>query len=120
MLPLSDGDVGGELVQTVDARRLHTYLGNGAQFSHWIGDRIEQYQLIENVDFVVDRENSLRTDYHLTLDTAKELAMVERNAKGKEARQGCRAHTSNTAQGNVTEKTSVTMHKSLRFEAKIW
>jgi phage anti-repressor protein len=81
-------DVGGDLVQTVDARRLHSFLEIGKDFSNWIADRIGQYQLIENVDFIIYRENSLRTDYHLTLDAGKELAMVERNSKGRFAPLG--------------------------------
>ena len=56
----------------------------------------DQYDFVENVDFVVvdagpqnggAGNRGARVEYVLTLDMAKELAMVERNAKGKEARQ---------------------------------
>jgi anti-repressor protein len=59
-----------------------------------IADRIESFGFVENVDFLVVAkfgENPLggrpSIEYALTLDMAKELAMVERNAKGKQARQ---------------------------------
>lgn len=56
-------------------------------------DRISQYGFIENSDYVLtftrtgERQNVKVTDYHLSLDMAKELSMVERTPKGKQARQ---------------------------------
>ncbi len=89
--------IGGQQIQTVNARDLHAFLEVGKDFSTWIKDRIEQYEFLENQDFIVDspisgnqagRGGDRRSrQYHLTLDMAKELSMVERNAKGKQARQ---------------------------------
>ena len=80
--------------QTVNARELHAFLENRDHFSTWIKDRISQYGFVENQDFVIASGNSEairgghnRLDYFLSLDMAKELSMVERNAKGKQARQ---------------------------------
>jgi anti-repressor protein len=78
----------------VNARDLWNFLENGDEFSGWFGDRISQYDFKENVDFLVvgNSPNNSKVgrpaiEYAVTLDMAKELAMVERNAKGKEARQ---------------------------------
>jgi len=78
--------------QTVIARELHEFLGVGKDFSTWIKDRIFQYNFIENQDFVVfpgigEKGGRPSIEYHLTIDMAKELSMVERNEKGKQARQ---------------------------------
>ena len=86
--------VNGQAQQTVNARELHAFLENHDHFSTWIKDRISQYGFVENQDFVIASGNSEairgghnRLDYFLSLDMAKELSMVERNAKGKQARQ---------------------------------
>ncbi len=78
----------------VSARELHEYLGAKKQFADWIKHRIKKYGLVENQDYtsfhqIVKRENGGTTqiEYALTIDAAKELAMVEGNEKGKEARQ---------------------------------
>ncbi|EFO30080.1 toxin-antitoxin system, toxin component, Bro family [Roseibium sp. TrichSKD4] len=88
---VSEGNIGHDLIQTVDARELHGFLECGEEFAHWIKQRISQYGFVENRDFVTFRENSQkgrpRQEYALSLDMAKELAMVERNDKGKQARQ---------------------------------
>jgi len=80
--------------KTVNARALHTFLESKQQFSHWIQKRIKEYQFIENEDFfsldkIIKRRKgaSLAKDYALTLDMAKELCMVERNKKGRQARK---------------------------------
>ena len=82
--------------QIVNARELHDALGNKRQFSDWIIQRIEQYGFIENVDFstfhnFVKREGSnlgsKTVEYALTLDTAKEIAMVENNEQGRKIRR---------------------------------
>ncbi|MGT3194556.1 antA/AntB antirepressor family protein, partial [Yersinia enterocolitica] len=79
-----------------DARHLHTFLEVGKDFSTWIRIRITEYGFIENQDFILlpktgeqrkGRGGHNRKDYHLTLDTAKELAMVERNEKGRQIRR---------------------------------
>lgn len=93
-LPLIvNGNIGGATVQTVDARHLHAFLGVGKDFSTWIKDRIDQFGFVENQDFVVFTEigenpsgGRPAKEYALALDMAKELSMVERNEKGKQAR----------------------------------
>ncbi len=88
-----EGAIGSETIQTVNARELHAYLEVGRDFSNWIKDRISQYDFSENEDYVLtftkigERRNVKVNDYHISLDMAKELAMVERNEKGKQARQ---------------------------------
>lgn len=83
--------IGESEVQTVNARDLHEFLQNKDHFSTWIKDRIEQYGFLENQDFVTFSENSEkgrpRIEYAVSLDMAKELSMVERNERGKQARQ---------------------------------
>lgn len=80
--------------QTVNARDLHEFLEVGKDFTTWIKDRILQYDFQENQDFIVFPEigenpkgGRPKDEYHITIDMAKELSMVERNEKGKQARQ---------------------------------
>ena len=95
LISLNQSAINGEFQQTVNARELHAFLQSKQDFSTWIKNRIEQYDFVENQDFVLASENSEaslhgghnRLDYFLSLDMAKELAMVERNDKGKQARQ---------------------------------
>ena len=44
--------INGELQQTVNARELHSFLESKQDFSTWIKNRIEQYDFVENQDFV--------------------------------------------------------------------
>lgn len=95
LIPLQQRSLEGEAVQTVNARDLHVFLQVSRDFSTWLKARIEQYRFVENSDFVCspipgskeNRGGHNRLDYHLTIDMAKELAMVERSDRGKEARQ---------------------------------
>jgi anti-repressor protein len=85
------------LIQTVEAREVHKFLEVKTKFSEWIKYRIEQYSFIENEDYVVvpnfrktghnSNLGATTKDYYFTLDMAKQLAMVENNAKGHEARK---------------------------------
>ncbi|WP_295991620.1 antA/AntB antirepressor family protein [Rugamonas sp.] len=96
LIPTCQSAIGGTLMQTTSARDLHSFLKVGKDFSTWIKGRIEQFDFVENSDFVaVDSapqnggagNRGARVEYALTLDMAKELSMVERNAQGKQARQ---------------------------------
>lgn len=89
--------------QLINARDLHEYLQVGRDFSNWIKDRIEKYGFIEGEDFFKHNEQTQKyfspnlaknrgrgrpeIDYFLTLDMAKELAIVENNEAGREIRR---------------------------------
>ncbi len=80
--------------KAVSARELHFFLESKQDFSTWMKNRIEKYGLIEKVDFEVfhnfmenPKGGRPLTEYALTVDTAKELSMVEGNDKGKQARK---------------------------------
>ena len=95
LIPISSRIVAGTPVQTVQARKLHAFLDVGRDCSTWINNRIVEYGFSENEDFIVcspkrgskGRGGHNVVDHYLTLDMAKELAMVERNDKGREARR---------------------------------
>ena len=94
LINLTQSAINGELEQTVNARELHAFLESKQDFSTWIKNRVEQYDFVENQDFIklhkkmeLSKTGQMGIDYHITLNMAKELAMVERNDKGKQARQ---------------------------------
>lgn len=78
---------------TVSARELHELLEVGTPYDKWF-PRMCEYGFMENTDystFLSDRIDGLpgkpRKDAQLTIDMAKELCMLQRNEKGKIARQ---------------------------------
>lgn len=94
LIPVFTGQINSQSVQLSNARLLHTFLESKQDFSTWIKSRIKQYEFVENQDYLIHKfMEQLPSgakqviDYHITLDMAKELSMVERNAKGKQARQ---------------------------------
>lgn len=77
--------------RAVSARELHKFLEATERFSYWF-DRQSQYGFIEGVDYVGCKEfnalaNQELDDYALTIDCAKEISMLQRSEKGKQARQ---------------------------------
>lgn len=75
----------------VSARELYQFLGATERFSNWMERQLE-YGFIENIDYVGCKvfntlANQELKDFALTLDTAKEISMIQRSDKGKEARQ---------------------------------
>lgn len=91
LIPVQQSVVNSQQIQTVNARDLYAFLEVPTRFNDWITNRIKDFDFVQNQDFVTFTENLVkgrpRVEYALTLDMAKELSMVERNAKGKEARQ---------------------------------
>lgn len=98
LIPVFSGQlnpIDGEEVLLCDARKLHQFLQSKQDYSTWIKNRISEYGFVEDQDFLlhkfVEQKSGSgghnRTDYHLTLDMAKELAMVERNEQGRAARR---------------------------------
>ena len=77
--------------QLVSARELHNFLEIKTEFRHWF-PRMCEYGFVDGIDYTpVIFEHPLNkqptTDYAMTLDMAKEVSMVQRNEKGKVARQ---------------------------------
>ena len=77
--------------QAVSARDLHKFLEITERFSSWF-ERMLQYGFVENIDyqgceFFNTLANQTLTDYAITFDCAKEISMIQRSKKGKEARE---------------------------------
>jgi len=77
----------------ISGRDLHEFLEIATQYTKWF-DRMKEYGFVENTDFVTVSQKSLianggyqeRIDHHLTVDMAKEIAMLQRSDRGKQAR----------------------------------
>lgn len=96
LVPLQISNFSNETVNTINARDLWKYLGSKQDFSDWIRNRIKKYSFEDGTDFVRFHNNMVidgtnlkrkRHDYHLSLDMAKELAMIENNDIGRAVRK---------------------------------
>ena len=98
LIPLRSQTIDGNAVETVSARELHAFLEVQTRFNDWITKRIRDYDFLENQDFLTVTEKkvtmtdvgekvSLLKEHYISLDMAKELSMVERNDKGRQARR---------------------------------
>ncbi|HEF9738593.1 TPA: antA/AntB antirepressor family protein [Campylobacter coli] len=73
-----------------NVENLFCYLEVNSKFADWIKNRINQYDFIENQDYIIKEVftgRRPRKEYYVTLDMAKELCMVENNEKGRQARR---------------------------------
>lgn len=85
--------IGGNEVNAVNARDFHAFLESKQQFADWIKSRIEKHGFMEGIDFIVfhnfmknPQGGRATNEYTISLDMAKQLAMLERGKKGKMAR----------------------------------
>lgn len=94
LIPLQEND-NGEIL--VSGRELHEFLEVESKYQDWIKRMIE-YGFTENVDYTSIIEPTQKKEgsrmvtrnletHILKLDMAKEIAMIQRNEKGKQARQ---------------------------------
>lgn len=80
--------------QLVSGRELHEFLGVKTRYSIWF-DRMSEYGFTEDIDYtaVVQKRTTAQgnqteyVDHAMKLDMAKEVSMIQRNEKGKQARQ---------------------------------
>lgn len=92
LIPTSQND-SGEI--TISGRDLHYFLEVRTAYKDWF-PRMVAYGFVEGSDYVeifekVDAQNRARTyeqvNHQIKLDMAKEIAMIQRSERGKEARQ---------------------------------
>lgn len=115
-------EIDNTLVNAVNARDLHEKLNIGKDFSTWVKDRLEDFDL-EN-DYVVfpkigEKGGRPLKEYILTLDTAKHISMVERNEIGKKIRQyfiDVEKQATKPVPKTLTEIVAYTAHKMVEFE----
>ena len=80
--------------QLVSGRELHQFLESSERFSRW-WERMLSYGFKENEDFTSVQKSTVVNngakkeigDYIMKLSMAKELSMIQRNEKGKQARE---------------------------------
>lgn len=87
---VTEREIGGTSLQACDARELHRSLGIRTAFNDWIGRRIADYGFQEGADFysfLSESRGRPSKEYALSIDTAKELAMVERTPAGRHVRR---------------------------------
>lgn len=99
LIPLLSAEIQAETVPLCNARDLHAALQVDTRFNDWMARRIEDYGFVDGLDFqTIDYSNLSNQkkgrggdrrsiDYHLTLDMAKELAMIENNEIGRAVRR---------------------------------
>lgn len=94
LLPtIKNQKINTKLVKTINARDLHKYLDIKQDFSNWIKKQIDSLGLEEFVDYTkvalqsdLSKSGRPKTEYTITLNTAKHISMASRTVKGREAR----------------------------------
>jgi len=91
LVPVYETSTGQKVVY---GSELYGCIGSKRQYADWIRGRISECDAVENEDYETFSQNSEKpsggrpkTEYIIQLDMAKEMAMLERNEKGKQVRR---------------------------------
>lgn len=91
LVPVYETSTGEKVVYGTE---LYACLGSKRQYTDWIRNRLHDCDAVENEDFQNFSQNCEKSavgrpkhEYIIKLDTAKEMAMLERNEKGKQVRR---------------------------------
>ncbi len=88
LVPVYETDTGERVVY---GSELHEVLGAPSVYREWIKRRFSDIDAVENEDFqgveISTPSGQTRKEHIIKLDTAKEMAMLERNEKGKQVRR---------------------------------
>lgn len=90
IIKVTKSEIGNAELNSVNAKEIHDYLQVKTRFDMWIGRAISKYDFKENIDFysfLSKTSGRPEKEYIVTMDMAKELAMLENNPKGKETRK---------------------------------
>ena len=93
IIKITKNEIGNAELNSVNARDIHNYLQVNSKFADWIKRAISKYDFKENIDYVCFLKNekagnnAISREYIVTIDMAKELAMLENNPKGRETRK---------------------------------
>ncbi|EHU3871300.1 antA/AntB antirepressor family protein, partial [Campylobacter coli] len=105
-----------------NVENLFCYLEANSKFADWIKNRINQYDFIENQDYIIKEVftgRRPRKEYYVTLDMAKELCMVENNEKGRQARRyfiECEKRLKNL---EAEQMQKLAFHQSLGYKSQL-
>ena len=91
LINITKTTINDEEVNAVNARELWQKLESKRQFGNWIKDRLDGFT--EGQDYAVNKNvkgedgRFQPTEYIISLDVAKHIAMLERNEQGRKIRQ---------------------------------
>lgn len=138
LVKISQVKVGEQNVNAVNARDLHKALEVNTKFADWIARRLDDtmaelhidYEVLSNGIFPKIEKNTegggagrSNIEYCLTIDLAKEIAMLERNDKGKQVRKyfiECEKQLAQTfkAPTNMVEALELALEQAKQIEAQ--
>lgn len=118
LVPIYQTDSGEKVVY---GSELHKVLGVKSNYRDWIRNRIADCDAVEGIDYeaakILAPSGQHKIDHIILLDMAKEMAMLERNEKGKQVRRYFieveKKYKSNTALANKVLETLVAQMASI-------
>lgn len=88
LVPVYETSTGEKVVY---GSELHEVLEVKSNYRDWVKNRLNDCEAVENEDYQIFAKNLAKgrpaQDHIIKLDTAKEMAMLERNEKGKQVRR---------------------------------
>ncbi len=124
LVPVYETSTGEKVVYGTE---LYEVLGVKSKFADWIKNRLNDCEAIENEDFQTFSKNLEKgrpaVDYIVKLDIAKEMAMLERNEKGKQVRRYFinveKKYKEHTRPLTVSEQIKIIAQGNMQLEQKI-
>lgn len=124
LVPVYETSTGEKVVY---GSELHVVLEVKSRYREWIDRRFTDCEAVENEDFQVAEfsapSGQVKKDHIIKLDTAKEMAMLERNEKGKQVRryfiQIEKRYKEQKKQLTVSEQIKIIAQGNIQLEQKI-